>query len=40
MKVVVVLYVFYELFISNKYEEAVRVIGILQSRVNVSVCRK
>ena len=35
MRALVVLYVFYELFMSNKFEVAVRIIGI-QSRVNVS----
>ena len=39
MKALVVLFVFYELFISNKFEVAVLNVGI-QSRVDVSVCLK
>ena len=37
MRTLVVLYVFYELFVSNKFEVAVRIIGI-QSIMNVNVC--
>ena len=37
MRALVVLFVFYELFIANNFEVAVRIIGI-QSGVNVNVC--
>ena len=36
MRALVVLYVFYELFVSKKFEGVVRIIGI-QLRANVSV---
>ena len=36
MRALVILFVFYEVFIANKFEVAVRIIGI-QSSVNVSV---
>ena len=35
MRALIVMYIFYKLFISNKFEEAVRIISI-QSRLNVS----
>ena len=37
MRAVVGLYVFYELFIANKFQVAVRIVGS-KSSVNVNVC--